>query len=215
MTCQIDRSLCTVTHSDSVRNRHVCLAYKAHVERWNKCQECDLHTPVKIYCRGTLPCEVAFVGEAPGFDEYRELYPFVGVAGEILQAAINNVYTDFDFTYAITNTVICLPTTKLPNGQLELRKPVSKHVKACSKRLENFLPIMEPKVVILLGRTAQSKPVREIVTRFLEQRKSNPRKPIPVVETAHPAYIARRGGIGSADYVRLVMHITKAVESVL
>lgn len=188
--------------------------YYKHTDTWKDCEACDLTVPTKVYCRGSLPCEVLFIGEAPGFDEDREGHPFVGRAGEILQTAIDTVFMEFEFTWAVTNTVLCLPTVRLPTGELELRKPLTKHLKRCAERLRGFITICRPKIIVLLGKTAQSKVVYDAVDLAGEEL-VNFRKGIPIVETPHPAYIARRGGLQSADFQRLILHVTKAVESIL
>lgn len=59
--------------------------YQRHVESWKNCTRCPAHLHRKhtALVRGSLPCDVLFVGEAPGESEDVLGKPFVGPAGHL------------------------------------------------------------------------------------------------------------------------------------
>ena len=61
-----------------------------HVEKWKDCQRCPLGQQRSNIClaRGTVPCDVLFIGEAPGVSEDTFGLPFVGPAGQLLDQII-------------------------------------------------------------------------------------------------------------------------------
>jgi len=111
------------------------------------CNSCDLclsnnFTPVSG--RGNKYPTFMFVGEAPGYTEYKEGSPFVGVSGKLLQSYINNINLN-NVSY-ITNAVKCRPPAN--------REPLWYELDICRNYLEAEIIIHNPKVIILLGRTA-------------------------------------------------------------
>lgn len=65
-------------------------AWTDHVAKWKNCDLCPLHKQRNRICiaRGTVPCDVLFVGEAPGPSEDAIGQPFVGPAGKLLDQII-------------------------------------------------------------------------------------------------------------------------------
>lgn len=61
-----------------------------HVEKWRDCMRCPLSEQRSniVLARGTVPCDVLFVGEAPGASEDALGQPFVGPAGHLLDQVI-------------------------------------------------------------------------------------------------------------------------------
>ncbi|WP_321418709.1 uracil-DNA glycosylase [uncultured Methanomethylovorans sp.] len=113
-----------------------------------ECKRCQLHENVinKVIMRGSERPKVLFIGEAPGKSEDEAGIPFCGRAGKVLDGLIN--YMDLDENeYAIINTVKCRP----PNN----RKPTQKELKTCIPFLFAQIEILDPKVIILLGNTAE------------------------------------------------------------
>ena len=64
--------------------------YQSHCEKWQDgcgAEICELANKV-VLCRGRLPCDVLFIGEAPGESENVIGLPFVGPAGKLLDKMI-------------------------------------------------------------------------------------------------------------------------------
>ena len=86
---------------------------------------------------------VMFVGEGPGFHEDQQARPFVGPAGKLLDELLGLGGLTRTEVY-ITNVVKCRP----PNN----RDPLPAEVEACRKYLEQQLALINPKLVVTLGR---------------------------------------------------------------
>jgi DNA polymerase len=68
--------------------------WSEHVERWKDCMACGLCRQRYRIClgRGTVPCDVLFIGEAPGAVENAQGLPFVGPAGQLLDHSARAAY---------------------------------------------------------------------------------------------------------------------------
>jgi uracil-DNA glycosylase len=85
------------------------------------------------------------VGEAPGFNEDRQGEPFVGAAGKLLDTLLARIGLSRGDVY-ITNVLKCRPPMN--------RDPMPNEVEACSPYLKRQLELVQPKVVLILGRHA-------------------------------------------------------------
>ncbi len=105
------------------------------------CTNCNLYKTCKspIWSDGDN-YNVMFVGEAPGKNEDEQGRPFVGYSGKILRSVLKE-------PYYITNIVKCRP----PNN----RTPTDAEVNACLPHLIHQIDSIKPKVVVLLGVSAQ------------------------------------------------------------
>lgn len=92
---------------------------------------------------GNTNADIVFIGEAPGKNEDEQGLPFVGAAGKFLNEMLAQAGMDRSDVY-ITNIVKYRP----PNN----RDPLPEEKKAFWPYLLKQLQIIEPKVVITLGR---------------------------------------------------------------
>ena len=83
------------------------------------------------------------VGEAPGFNEDRQGEPFVGAAGKLLDTLLARIGLSRADVY-ITNVLKCRPPMN--------RDPMPNEAEACSPYLKQQLDLVQPKVVLILGR---------------------------------------------------------------
>lgn len=171
--------------------------WKEHSLLWSDCRQCPSqighHANQHVIARGTLPCEVLFIGEAPGKVEDAKGYPFVGPAGKLLDQLIQD--TRSQFSYAITNVIACIPRDTGGNT----REPSGEEAGFCSVRLRAFVHLLaKPLVVVCLGKVAQ-----RYASDFFQD--SFPLK--------HPAYLLRVGGVGSAEYKRTLAELVEIVTS--
>jgi DNA polymerase len=109
------------------------------------CTRCRLHeTRTKaVPGEGDAATEVVFVGEGPGMNEDREGRPFVGRAGGLLVNLLGHVGWQRQDVF-ITNVVKCRP----PGN----RDPQPDEIAACAPYLERQLQVLDPAVVVTLGR---------------------------------------------------------------
>ena len=92
---------------------------------------------------GNIDADIVFIGEAPGKNEDEQGLPFVGAAGKFLNEMLSEAGMTRSDVY-ITNIVKYRP----PNN----RDPLPEEKKAFWPYLLKQLQIIEPKVVITLGR---------------------------------------------------------------
>jgi DNA polymerase len=109
------------------------------------CTKCRLHeTRTRaVPGEGNPDTEVVFVGEGPGFNEDREGRPFVGRAGALLVKLLASIGWRREDVF-ITNVVKCRPP--------ENRDPMPDEIAACAPFLERQLRVLDPAVVVTLGR---------------------------------------------------------------
>lgn len=100
-----------------------------------------------VFGVGAADADIVFIGEAPGKNEDLRGEPFVGAAGKFLDEMLSSIGLDRDNVY-ITNIVKYRP----PNN----RDPLPEEKAAFLPYLRQQLKIIEPKLVVFLGRHALS-----------------------------------------------------------
>jgi DNA polymerase len=143
-----------------------------------------------------------FVGEAPGEKEDLAGEPFVGNAGRLLNKLLGEHKINRKDVF-ITNIVACRP----PGN----RTPRVKEVRAHAPWIEEQLRLLEPKLVVTLGRIALTyfvpkAKVSEI--RGVPQRIQHGGQPLVVLPTFHPSAVLRDYQVMyprvSADFRKIV-----------
>jgi DNA polymerase len=107
------------------------------------CQDLAAQATNLVMGDGNINADIVFIGEAPGKNEDEQGLPFVGAAGKFLNEMLAAADMDRGDVY-ITNIVKYRP----PNN----RDPLPEEKKAFWPYLLKQLQIIEPKVVITLGR---------------------------------------------------------------
>lgn len=120
-------------------------ALEAVAEDVLSCKRCPLHaTRTRAVPGEGDPCaRVMFVGEAPGYNEDLQGRPFVGAAGNLLNEMLKVAGLNREWVF-ITNVVKCRP----PNN----RDPAEEEVEACKPYLLRQLKVIQPEIVVCLGR---------------------------------------------------------------
>ena len=106
------------------------------------CGLCESRTHV-VFGVGDPNAEVLFVGEAPGEREDALGEPFVGRAGQLLDDMLAMIGLDRSRIY-ITNSIKCRPPQN--------RDPLNTEKEACAPYLQKQLQLMDPKIIVCLGR---------------------------------------------------------------
>lgn len=112
------------------------------------CTDCGLHKTCKapVPGHGTVPTRVMMIGQSPGWQEDQWGYePFVGRAGEQLNSLLSQISLPRDFVY-LDNVGHCHP--------LQDREYTKAETAACSKWLKLSLGIVNPEIVVAMGRPA-------------------------------------------------------------
>lgn len=151
------------------RSLPVLSPWRAFVERWKNCSDCVLCETRKniVLARGSVPCDVLFIGEAPGEGEDVIGQPFVGPAGRLLDDIVNRALRTagkFDeeadclgapdpwtLLVAFTNLVCCIPRDS--DGR-KATEPDPNEVLACQPRLAEFIALCRPRLVVCVGALA-------------------------------------------------------------
>lgn len=121
-----------------------------------------------VLYKGKIPCDVLFIGEAPGDSEDVSGIPFSGPAGQLLDAAINsaldveNWRKQSPFRLGFTNLVACVPKEEVPIEEgsntttiVKSGEPAKESIESCASRLEEMYKIARPKKVVCVGKLSE------------------------------------------------------------
>jgi uracil-DNA glycosylase len=118
------------------------------------CRNCDLwkNATQTVFGEGPSRSQIVFVGEQPGNQEDIEGKPFVGPAGKLFDAMLEQAGIDRSIVY-VTNAVKHFKWE--PRGKRRIhKKPNAAEIAACQPWLNAELDALKPKVVVCLGATA-------------------------------------------------------------
>lgn len=152
-------------------------AWTEHVDRWQDCDKCPLCRQRDRIClaRGTVPCDVLFIGEAPGSSEDALGLPFKGPAGGLLDAMIASALSgplQQEVRFAMTNLVACFPAEAKARGDNE---PEESEILACRPRLVEFVNVVQPRLIVCVG---------SLATQYVDHEDT-----VKCVDIVHPAHI--------------------------
>jgi DNA polymerase len=130
------------------------------------------------------------VGEQPGDEEDQQGRPFVGPAGRLLRALVEEAGIAVASVY-LTNAVKHFFFE--PRGKRRIHKtPLQRHVAACHAWLVAELARVRPAVIVTLGATAlASVHGRRIAIAAARSQQLSTAEGTPIVATYHPSAILR------------------------
>jgi DNA polymerase len=153
------------------------------------CQRCELHATrtQTVFGVGNPQARWMFIGEAPGQEDDRQGEPFVGRAGQLLNAMIRALGMRRDDVF-IANVLKCRP----PGN----RDPRPAEAASCRGYLERQVALINPTLVIAVGRiAAQSLLATETpIAKLRNKVHSFGAHGWPLIVTYHPAYLLRSPG---------------------
>ena len=119
-------------------------------EEIKRCQDCDLAKNRTKVVPGEGPenSVLLFIGEAPGWHEDQQGRPFVGPAGQFLEELLSTIGLRRDQVF-IANVIKCRPPAN--------RDPLPGEIQACKKWLDSQIELIQPKVVVTLGRYSMAR----------------------------------------------------------
>ena len=111
------------------------------------CEKCSLCTTRKnlVFGTGNESSRIMFIGEGPGEKEDLQGEPFVGPAGRLLDDMLRLVGMDRTSVY-IANIIKCRPPQN--------RDPNPEEREACSEWLRRQIALVDPDIIVCLGRIA-------------------------------------------------------------
>ena len=158
-------------------------ALRARVAACTACDLCKTRTQT-VFGVGNTRAEWLVIGEAPGAEEDRQGEPFVGRAGQLLNAMLLAIGLPRE-TVFIANILKCRP----PGN----RDPKPEEVSRCLPFLSNQIALLEPKIILAVGRIAAQNllatdaPLARLRGKLHTFGEAN----TPLVITYHPAYLLR------------------------
>lgn len=175
-----------------VYHRHLSLHANNQAMPWHKladavntCRACALHLTrsCAVVGSGSQQAKLMIVGEAPGFYEDQQGEPFVGKAGELLEAILYSIALTRQDVY-ITNVLKCRP----PNN----RDPQPLEVEQCASFLQQQIALIAPRFLLALGKVAanhllNTKTALNDLRNKIHYYNAN----IKLLVTYHPAYLLR------------------------
>ena len=175
------------------------------------CTRCRLHETrtQAVPGEGDPSTEVVMVGEGPGMNEDRLGRPFIGRAGDLLVRLLGSIGWRREDVY-ITNIVKCRP----PDN----RDPEPDEIAACEPYLRRQLAILDPAVVVTLGRHSMGRfmPGSRISQVHGTMRPVDPATGAPdalVFAMYHPAAALRTAAIERESYADIAQVPTALIAS--
>ncbi len=150
------------------------------------CTKCGLYQGrfQTVFGVGNREADWMLIGEAPGAEEDRQGEPFVGRAGQLLNAMLTAIGLERSAVY-IANILKCRPPSN--------RDPRPEETLCCEPYLKRQIALVKPRIILALGRIAAQNllkteaPIGRMRGKIYEYE---PLK-IPIVVTYHPAYLLR------------------------
>ncbi len=147
-----------------------------------RCALAETRTNV-VFGEGNPQAEVLCIGEGPGEQEDLTGRPFVGRGGKLLDEMLEIIDLSREKNIYIANMVKCRPPQN--------RDPLNIEQEACSQWLETQIRLIQPKIIICLGRIAAMKYIRDDFKITREHGQWFERDGILRTALYHPAAILR------------------------
>lgn len=159
-----------------------------------RCTACPLHATRShaVPGEGPIGAAVAFIGEAPGRDEDAQGRPFVGRSGQLLRRTIRECGWD-EHDVFIANVLKCRPP--------ENRDPQDSEVLACRHFLFAQLALIQPRVIVTLGRYSLNLLIDPKLKITLVHGQHILKSGLLFLPTYHPSAVLRDNNL-SADFRR-------------
>lgn len=145
------------------------------------CELCGTRTNL-VFGRGNPDSEVMLIGEGPGEQEDLSGLPFVGKAGKLLDDMLEMISLS-DETVYIANTVKCRPPKN--------RDPLPEEKLACRSWLNRQIEIVNPQIIICLGRIAATEIIRDDFKITRERGRWFTVNGVQTMAIYHPAALLR------------------------
>ena len=154
------------------------------IEECNQCTACELHKTRTncVFGTGNTNADILFVGEAPGDNEDKTGIPFVGRAGQLLDKFLFAVDIDREKVY-IANILKCRPPKN--------RDPLPSEEDACIEFLRRQVRLINPKVIVCLGRISAMRLIKPDFKITVEHGKWFKKGNFLITAVYHPALLLR------------------------
>ena len=185
--------------------------YAHEIAGCTRCRLAEGRTQV-VFGNGNPDADLMFVGEAPGFHEDKQGYPFVGQAGKLLDQLLQGIGLQRDMVF-VANVLKCRP----PGN----RDPMPDEIESCEPHLFRQIELIEPKVVATLGnfstKLLSGKPAGITRVHGQPQEVTLGGRRVVLYPLYHPAaalYTPSMLNVLQEDFARLPELLGRAVEPV-
>jgi uracil-DNA glycosylase len=163
-------------------------ALRAAVAACQACALCESRTQT-VFGVGNPRAHWMIVGEAPGEQEDLRGEPFVGPAGQLLDAMLKALgltrsEAPPEQQVFIANTLKCRPPRN--------RNPEPAELARCEPFLRRQLALVQPKVILAMGRFAVQSLLRSDDAIGRLRGRIHRYEGVPLIVTYHPAYLLRQ-----------------------
>ncbi len=172
----------TPAGESSMAGVHTLEELRAEIGDCRRCHLCEKRNSI-VFGVGNPDAEIVFVGEGPGYEEDKQGEPFVGRAGQLLTQIITKGMHMQRADVYIANVVKCRPP--------ENRNPEPAEIAACEPFLVKQLELIQPKVIIALGKFAAQTLLKDTTPITRLRGKWQSYHGIKLMPTLHPAYLLR------------------------
>jgi DNA polymerase len=155
---------------------------KLEVRNCTACGLCKTRNQT-VFGVGDETADWMIVGEAPGAEEDSRGEPFVGQAGKLLDNMLAALKLSRDKNVYIANVLKCRP----PGN----RNPEPEEVAQCAPLLERQIQLVQPKLIIAMGRFAAQTLLNSDATIASMRGKLYRYQGVPTIVSYHPAYLLR------------------------
>jgi len=195
----IDRSVAEAGLEDALKaeraiepGSNLRTSWEALMKEARTCTRCDLFkcATQTVFGEGPLDPRILFVGEQPGDQEDLAGRPFVGPAGEVFNAALEEAGIDRATTY-VTNAVKHFKFVQRGKRRIH-SKPDGSEIEACRWWIDRERELIRPPVTVALGATAARSLIGKVVTISGTRG-----KPLALADgsecwvTIHPSFLLR------------------------
>lgn len=155
---------------------------EAQCKSCTKCGLCTTRNNV-VFGVGCQDADILFVGEGPGEQEDLQGEPFVGPAGKLLDDMLSIIDLDRHKNCYIANIVKCRPPRN--------RDPQEDEQDACISYLREQISLIQPKIIVCLGRIAAKRMIHEDYRITREHGTWAQRDGVWITAVYHPSALLR------------------------
>ena len=164
---------------------------EAEIESWESlqaemltCQQCDLSQSRHqvVLGSGNPQADYLWVTEAPSEEDDQQGLPFSDHSGDLLNEMLRAMKLSREAVF-ITHIVKCRPP--------EDRDPRVKELDACGQFLQRQISLVQPKIIIAVGRVAAQKLLQSKKPLAELRESEHELYGIPLLTIYHPAYLLR------------------------
>jgi uracil-DNA glycosylase family 4 len=168
------KQLAQIHHSD--KRQALVALYEAH----KNCALCSIAARRKkfIFGSGNAQSSIMIIGEATADDDETAGEPFSGEAGELLTKMLSAIHLNRKTDTFITTTLKCRPPAN--------REATQQEVLACTALLKTQISIIQPKIMLLLGRLPALSLLGKTEPISVMRQQAFSYEGVPVLVTYHP-----------------------------